>query len=397
MKQSFITITLALAVLSIPLHAISESSITKSLSMLGNDLKSRLPENVKNISVYGVLKDAEKRYSDALIGKIVSQKIRESRRTVIDRSAGMEAGMGEMELSASGVIDIATVKSAGKMAGVDAFVFVFPSVDGLFGERLTIMVKAVSVTTGSVVFVKEYTYEEKFIVGLTADVQYPFYKGYSISSTVMVSNAVQADWTDTIPGQVGMAPLVLKAVLNIPEVNITVGLGIGMTSVSSGDGFGYTTNYFADMLTTNTTVQGFRARGISPVIDISLPVSYLFGDNSDSLRLRAGSMIAFLVSASPNGRDGNVIKADGATAAMNVTSARLEFSQPGMIIVPIFSGALEYKFLSGISVFAGVEFMPSWSADTEVLKGINANNTMQMRYSGTGGVAVSAGISYKIL
>ncbi|MEK6796731.1 MAG: hypothetical protein AABZ39_18285 [Spirochaetota bacterium] len=286
--------------------AANDAMMAKALTPFGIDLKTKLSTGVKTLSIYAVLKDKENRYGDAALKKSMERTMRTVGFAVASRDEGIKASMSEIELSASGVIDVASVKQAGKIAGVDAFFFVYPSVGGIFGDRVTITVKGVNVATGAVIFAEEYAYDERPLIGIEIAIQYPVYSWFRPIGTLTAQPTGAASWTpwsrELTPGRPSITPMGLLGVtLNIPSTAVTLRGGLGVSSFDLGTAI-FTNQYAGSNATpgANIPTQTMKS-GLAATVDATIPISLLFGDHHDILRGYVGWQVVMFGSAGSAG------------------------------------------------------------------------------------------------
>ena len=385
--MKYTTILIAFAIASAA-FGISEQGIEKSLVPFSIDAKRALPEKMRNVAVYGVMKDANNRYSDKMVKRLVIAALRKAKLTIVDRDeAGTPDGgvLKELELSASGAIDVASVKQMGRMAGVDAFFFVYPQLSGIFGERIAIMIKAVDVASGAVVFVERYTYEDKLIAGVSITFAAEYYKGYSIGANVNISNAIctSSNYALRRPAfSAGMAGIIVDFTIPNIDIGFIIGAKFSGDATIGLETTAFTNMYINETLTTNSMMlQGFRGIPIFPYVGVSLPITGLFGDVKDILRLRIGSEFAFM------GGSG-----DGQNRIRNVPNVfdQNHMVMDTMMIIPLIQAALDLKIAPGIRAMAGVNYMPSFTLTAPEFYGVTVTQYWR------GGISAWAGFEYRL-
>lgn len=278
------------------------------------------------MAVYGVLQDKKNRYDHLVIKKAAERMMRKAGFAVAERGDGLAAALSETALSASGVIDVAAVKEAGKIAGVDVFFFIYPALSGLFSERVRVSVKGVNVSTGAVVFARDYEYDERPIIGLELAVAYPVVTGYHVTGTLSgrpTGGATWAPWNEELNSAAqSITPGVnLHLGINIPRTDVSIRFGIGGNSPDIASGI--ITNH---PVGSNSGNMGFGVQGMKGkdgfTFDLCLPVSKIFGDIRDTLRFFIGGQ---LQTFDLNSQDGNQLVANfsGYTGAPPLTSRQL--------------------------------------------------------------------------
>lgn len=299
-KKVFIYL-LIFSVFALSLNAIKNTSIQKSLVSLSEDIET-LSESVKNISVYGISEDAKRKYDAAFVRTVIEEEIKENGSfTLVDRST-LKDSLEEISLSTTGVIDMASIKEAGKISGVDAFVFAYPVTSGAFGKRFTILVKAVDVATGAVIFVEEYFYEERnfFNLGVGLNLS-PIATIDAIGGLVFSNTAYDSFYIST-----NLKPMILepqiRVMFNIPKINLGIWAEFGMSELKQqGSSTTITNFYAANTHYEKTTVYESGVSGARIGGGLMLPISYWFGDKRDIARIILGYNAGIFQTGGPEG------------------------------------------------------------------------------------------------
>ncbi len=342
---------------------LKDKMMLNALSTLGADLKRKMSSDIKSVSVYAVLRDSKKRYSDVNLKKEIEKMMRTAGYSIPVRGEAQSDAAEEQALSASGVIDVNAVKQAGMMSGIDAFFFIYPSVSGIFGERVSITVKGVNVATGAVIFAKEYSYEERPIVGVEVIVGYPVYSTYKPQGTIHVDPVAPAAWT---PWTHDIA-LSRQNVTSLLSFAISLNMKGNGPSLRIGNGSSGTFDLGSEIIVNKLhgTNSVYTANAYIPVqtmkndsslyADITFPLSKLWGDRQNILRGYVGAQM----------EEFGVNKKIAVTGSEMLGLGTISSSKLP-IITWLVRGGLEWKIYSGFCLTTACVVSLPWETPLEM-------------------------------
>ena len=285
---------LTLFTVSPNIYGIGDRAVTAALRTLTADLE-KMPEEITTTAIVIPEELPDKHLNRAHLISAVQDSVIESRIALIDRSS-IEDTIKEIKLGASGLLDTESVIEAGKLAGVDAFLFITAEVGGPFNNRLIISLKGVEVKTGAVVFIEEYTYEEPALFTPYVEISYLVFNGYTASTTVTINNETEKDFSKTSSGS--SFPIfmdILGLTLTLPEARLGFTAGFCNFYAGTTSGFEAENIYVSDYKYQDVFIgSGLSTAlyGFLPFVDITIPISWYFGDNWDRLRLTVGTALA---------------------------------------------------------------------------------------------------------
>jgi hypothetical protein len=284
---------LTLFTVSPNIFGIGDRSVTAALRTLTAELE-KMPEDITTAAIVIPEELPEKHLNRAHLISTIQDSVIESRIALIDRSS-IEDTIKEIKLGASGLLDTESVMEAGRMAGVDAFLFITAEVSGPFNNRLIISLKGVEVTTGAVVFIEEYTYEEPALFTPYVAISYLVFNGYSASTTVTINNETEKDFSKTSSGS--SFPIfmdLLGLTLTLPEARLGFTAGFCNFYADTASGFKAEDIYVSDYKYQDVSIGGLSTAlyGFLPFVDVTIPISWYLGDNGDRLRLTLGTALA---------------------------------------------------------------------------------------------------------
>ncbi len=271
------------------LWSLSDSSIESALINFSKHIQN-VPEDIQTVSLVPLYPTKENGFNESTFQKILEKKLLLNGFVLADRSK-IDASFDEIKLSLSGLVDTSTVKEAGKIAGVDAFIFTDYTISGTFKNRITITIKVVDTATGAIIFVNDYYYEEPPPINLGFSLSYRYFSNNILYSTISADNTIEADWTETI-SESGFYPIVPAVFIRatIKPIRTSFNLGILIQNFTLNPGVNKTNIYVSDILYDKFDEGGFASTlfGITPYAEINIPISWLFGDLRDRLKLIIG-------------------------------------------------------------------------------------------------------------
>jgi len=389
-RKSGILVTTAcmLALLYMPAFAVNGDTVSSALSPLSDDLGT-LPAKITKLAVYGVSADSEGRYNPARIRGIIEKEISENKRLSLVNRKNLKDSIKEMELGASGAVDFNSVKEAGRVSGVDAFVFAYPAVSGRGDRRITVMVKVVDVATGAVVFVDEYSGEERPFFNLSLGIKFiPAYTG-AVHAAFFCDNSSHPDWSyDTELSYSIMAELM--AGIAIEPINSSIMAGMTVMPLSKpqqGIDLPAEAEWVNDTQYEYVRIYGLEAgMGLQFFGGINFPISSLFMPHSEVVRGRL--MYGYGIISAGGGGGGSSISLDEDLSTE--PSSEQTFFEEVSLNYHVIRLGVDVALASSINLIFDVDYIIGTSVDTA--RELNC----WYHYEIKSGVVFSMGLAYRI-
>lgn len=370
---------------------ISQQVCVTALMPLTRDLAS-LPGSVKSIFVFSVTPDEKERYDHAFIKKRIEKAVMESANLTLVERRSLDASLSELELSSSGAVDPEKVKKIGKMVQADAILFAYPVVAGkyfdLTASKISIMVKAVDVATGAILLVKEYTREETPFFNIHLQFGLPMYQvKQSVMDVYAFTPTYNPAWSFTNE-MTHSTPVAFSLLFNFNLAPVDLWAGCDITSFSPVAASNYFSGVFAKHRKSSSAESGTYTNDdpVSIVYSsyayamiwlnggVTLPVSALFGDINNILRLRLGYALGL-----PAGSDG-----------MSINGMR-----SSMVMQPSFLHRLRGAIDIGLSSYFDISFMADYTLSGAVRSTIDEAGLVHTLQVG-GHLMFSTAVVYKI-
>jgi len=383
-----LTVLCMLALLCIPAFAVNGDTVSSALSPLSEDLGT-LPQKITKLAVYGVSGDSEGRYNPARIRGIIEKEISENKRLSLVNRKNLKDSIKEMELGASGAVDFNSVKEAGRVSGVDAFVFAYPAVSGRGDRRITVMIKVVDVTSGAVVFVDEYSAEERPFFSLSIGMKFiPAYTG-AVHAAFFSENSSQPDWSyDTELSYSIMAELM--AGIAIEPINSSIIAGMAVMPLSKpeqGIDLPAEAEWVNDIQYEYVRIYGLEASmELQFFGGINFPISSLFAPTNEVLRGRI--MYGYGMVFAGGGGETSISLDDDVDTDPGAEQFFFENVEP--LKFHVIRLGVDVALASSINLVLDFDYIIGSSAETP--RTLNS----WYRYEVKSGIVFSAGLAYRI-